>query len=150
MLAEDAAAPAPATTTQTPGEPVKEGAKQPEGGMWSMMLPLVLMLVVFYFILIRPQRKKEQERQKTREEMLKNMKKNDKVMTIGGMVGNVASITDEFVVLKVDEKNDVRIKFNRDAISKVLDKESGAGEGIEKSEPHRSDRRRARPLDRGR
>ena len=132
MLAEDAAAPAPTTTTQAPGEPVKDA--KPEGGFggMGMMLPLILMLVVFYFILIRPQRKKEQERQRTREEMLKSMKKNDKVMTIGGMVGNVASITDEFVVLKVDEKNDVRIKFNRDAISKVLDKEGGAGEGMEK------------------
>jgi preprotein translocase subunit YajC len=131
MLAEDAPA-APATTTQAPGEPGKEA--KPEGGLggMGMMLPLVLMLVVFYFILIRPQRKKEQERQKQRAAMLKNMKKNDKVMTIGGMVGNVASITDESVVLKVDEKNDVRIKFNRDAISKVLDKEGDTSEGIEK------------------
>jgi len=134
MLAEDAPAPpATTTTTQAPGEKTGDAKPQQDGGSpWNMILMLVAMLAVFYFILIRPQRKKEQDRQKQRGEMLKNMRKNDKVMTIGGMVGNVASVTDEFVVLKVDEKNDVRIKFNRDAISKVLDKEGDSGEGIEK------------------
>jgi preprotein translocase subunit YajC len=60
--------------------------------------------------------------------MLKNLNKSDHVMTIGGMHGVVASVTETEVVLKVDEKNDVRIRFGREAISKVITEEEVAGD----------------------
>ncbi|MBE3095642.1 MAG: preprotein translocase subunit YajC [Planctomycetes bacterium] len=86
------------------------------------------LFVVFYLLLIRPQQKKEKEKQKQRQEMLKHLTKNDHVATIGGMHGIVASVTDTEVVLKVDEKNDVRIRFAREAISRVVTDEGEEGD----------------------
>lgn len=87
------------------------------GDMQSMLAtwgPLVFMFLVLYFLLIRPQ----QKRQKTRAAMLNALKKNDKVVTIGGMHGTIAEITDDTVVLKV---NDVtRMTFDRSAINTVV------------------------------
>ena len=118
LIAEEAAPPA------VPGA---DGAQKPQSD-WSMFILLGLLFVVFYVLLIRPQQKKEREKQKVREEMLKNLTKSDHVMTIGGMHGVVASVTDTDVVLKVDEKNDIRIRFGREAISKVVTDEPQAGE----------------------
>jgi preprotein translocase subunit YajC len=117
LIAQDAAA---------PPEPGADGAQKPSD--YSMFILLGLLFVVFYVLLIRPQQKKERERQKQREEMLKNLKKSDHVMTIGGMHGVVASVTETEVVLKVDEKNDIRVRFGREAISKVVTDEPQEGE----------------------
>ncbi len=93
---------------------------------------MVLVFGVLYFLLIHPQRKKEKDRQKQREEMLKNLTKSDHVETIGGLHGIVASVTDTDVVLKVDEKSDVRLRFKREAISRVVteDGKDVAGETL--------------------
>ncbi len=87
------------------------------GGIIAMLVPLLFMLGVFYFLLIRPQRQQE----KRRQEMLKALKKNDKVVTIGGIHGVVANIRpdDEVVTLKVDEPGKVRMKVSRSAISRI-------------------------------
>ncbi|TDF97664.1 preprotein translocase subunit YajC [Paenibacillus piri] len=75
--------------------------------------PLVLMFVVLYFLLIRPQ----QKRQKTRSMMLNNLKKGDKVVTIGGLHGTILEITDDTVVLRV---NDVtKLTFERSAVNAI-------------------------------
>jgi preprotein translocase subunit YajC len=75
--------------------------------------PLVLMFVVLYFLLIRPQ----QKRQKTRGTMLGNLKKGDKVVTIGGLHGTILEISDDTIVLRV---NDVtKLTFERSAINAV-------------------------------
>ncbi|MBO9598424.1 MAG: preprotein translocase subunit YajC [Cohnella sp.] len=77
------------------------------------LLPFVLMFAIFYFLLIRPQQKK----QRTRGSMLNSLKKGDKVVTIGGMHGTISEITDDSVVLKV---NDVtKLTFDRSAINNV-------------------------------
>lgn len=77
----------------------------------SLILPLVLMFAIFYFLLIRPQQKK----QKTRNSMLGSLKKGDKVVTIGGLHGTIMEITDDIVVLRV---NDVtKLTFDRSSIS---------------------------------
>ncbi|MDP4095192.1 preprotein translocase subunit YajC [Paenibacillus sp. P96] len=79
--------------------------------IWGMVLPFVLMFAIFYFLLIRPQQKK----QKQRNSMLNALKKGDKVVTIGGLHGTIAEITDDIVVLRV---NDVtKLTFDRSAIS---------------------------------
>jgi preprotein translocase subunit YajC len=118
LIAQEAEAPPP-TTDQT----------QPGGG-YGLLIMMALIFGVFYLLLIRPQRKKEKQRQRDRETMLKNLKKSDHVMTIGGIHGVVASVTEDEVVIKVDEKNDTRLRMGRDAISRVVT-EAGqsAGEG---------------------
>lgn len=73
--------------------------------------PIVLMGVIFYFLLYRPQQKE----QKKRTEMLNNLKKGDKVVTIGGVHGAITGITDKIVTLKIAEK--VEIDISRTAVS---------------------------------
>ncbi|ANY72360.1 preprotein translocase subunit YajC [Paenibacillus ihbetae] len=81
------------------------------GGLLGLILPFVLMFVIFYFLLIRPQQKK----QKQRTAMLSALQKGDKVVTIGGLHGTIVEITDDIVVLKV---NDVtKLTFDRNSIS---------------------------------
>nr|WP_240762006.1 preprotein translocase subunit YajC [Paenibacillus thalictri] len=84
--------------------------------------PLVLMFVVLYFLLIRPQQKK----QKTRSSMLSALKKGDKVVTIGGLHGTIAEITDDTIVLRV---NDVtKLTFERSAVNAVSASSQAAAE----------------------
>ncbi|MBR4360672.1 MAG: preprotein translocase subunit YajC [Clostridia bacterium] len=67
----------------------------------GMLLPLVLMGLIFYFMLIRPQRKKD----KKVKEMLNNLKSGDRVTTIGGIYGTIVSIKDDTITLAVGQKN---------------------------------------------
>ncbi|MDQ0877988.1 preprotein translocase subunit YajC [Paenibacillus sp. V4I3] len=75
--------------------------------------PLVLMFVVLYFLLIRPQ----QKRQKNRNQMLGGLKKGDKVVTIGGLHGTIMEITDDICVLRVNDAT--KMTFDRSAINAV-------------------------------
>jgi preprotein translocase subunit YajC len=77
-------------------------------------LPLVLVFIIFYFLLIRPQQKKSKEHQ----HMLGKLKKNDEVMTSGGIYGKVTALTDNIVTLEIAPN--VRIRVNRPQISAVL------------------------------
>jgi preprotein translocase subunit YajC len=80
----------------------------------SMLVPLVLIGIIFYFLLIRPQ-KRERERQ---DSILKALKKNDRVVTIGGIVGTIVNIEpdSELVTLRVDDNS--RMVFLRSAIQR--------------------------------
>jgi preprotein translocase subunit YajC len=82
----------------------------------SPWFPAVLGILVFYFILIRPQKNKD----KTRNNMLANLKRGDRVQTIGGILGTVVEAREDEVVLKVDETNNTKLKFARSAIHKVV------------------------------
>ena len=73
----------------------------PVAAILQMVLPLVLMGVVFYFMLIRPQRKKD----KKVKEMLNNLKHGDRVTTIGGIYGTIVAIKDETITLAIGQKN---------------------------------------------
>lgn len=77
------------------------------------LLPFLLILVVFYFLFIRPQ----QKRQKERNEMLSALKKGDQVITIGGVHGTITDLNDETVTLRVSATT--QITFERSAISSV-------------------------------
>jgi preprotein translocase subunit YajC len=77
-------------------------------------LPLVLVFVIFYFLLIRPQQKKAKDHQ----QMLGKLKKNDEVMTSGGIYGKVTALTDNIVTVEVAPN--VRIRVNRPQISAVV------------------------------
>lgn len=83
-------------------------------GGWMSMLPLFLILIVFYFFFIRPQTKKNKDQKKFRAEL----KKGDKVITIGGVHGKVAEIKETTVA--IDVANQVRLIVEKSAI--VMDK----------------------------
>jgi len=100
-------------------------AGDPTGGL-GQFLPLVIIFGIMYFLLIRPQQQKEKERQ----EMLTRIKKNDHVLTTGGMHGIVMSVKDDEVTLKVDDAQNVRIRFARSAIAGIV----GGGEKPEITE----------------
>ncbi|MDX9834081.1 MAG: preprotein translocase subunit YajC [Desulfobulbus sp.] len=82
------------------------------GGMGAIaqFVPLILIFVVFYFLLIRPQQKKA----KAHQNYLTNLKKGDRVVTGGGIHGQITGLTDSVVTLEIAEN--VRIKLNRGAI----------------------------------
>lgn len=126
ILAEGAngAGPATGTKTEAPANGDKPESKSPD--MFStFLIPMLLMLGVLYFILWRPQRKKQQDERKRHEQVLANLKKNDHVLVSGGIYGVVISVGPESVTVKIDEKNDVRIRFAREAVLRVV----GDGEG---------------------
>ena len=76
-------------------------------------LPLVAIIAIFYFLILRPQNKKQKETQK----MLAALKKGDRVVTIGGVHGIIQSVKESTVIVKVDDN--VKLEFNRGAISSV-------------------------------
>ncbi|MEM8487133.1 MAG: preprotein translocase subunit YajC [Bacteroidota bacterium] len=82
----------------------------------ATFLPLVLIFVVFYFFIIRPQRKKEDER----KSMIEAVKKGDKVITIGGLYGNVTQIDESSLLVQVDTNTKLRVEKN--AIARVEQK----------------------------
>jgi preprotein translocase subunit YajC len=81
-------------------------------------IPLILLFVIFYFLLIRPQ----QKTQKKRQEMLKNLKKGDRVVSIGGIHGVIKEIDETIISLRVADN--LNLKFARAAIDRVLEEES--------------------------
>ena len=82
-----------------------------------MLLPFILMFVVMYFLILRPQKRKEKER----KALLSRVKKNDRVVTAGGIHGLVTSVREHEVILRVDDTKDVKLKIDRSAIVTVLE-----------------------------
>jgi preprotein translocase subunit YajC len=119
----------PAGAGQT-GQPPKGGEGGPDAGPspWLNVLPLVVIFAIMWILLIRPQRRQ----QKQRDQMIANIKKNDHVLTSGGIFGIVDQVKDDRVILKIDEKHDVRVRVAKTAITGV-EKVAGA-EGDTKPE----------------
>ena len=67
--------------------------------------PIILMVLIFYFLLYRPQKKA----QEARNEMLGGLKVGNRVITVGGIYGTIVSLTDEVVTLKIAEKVDIEV-----------------------------------------
>lgn len=80
--------------------------------------PMILILVIFYFLVFRPQQKKQADVRK----MIDGLKEGDNVLTTGGMYGTVVKIKDEVLTLQVGE--DVRIKVNRNYVAGLKDSEA--------------------------
>jgi preprotein translocase subunit YajC len=80
------------------------------GSPLGLILPLVLFVGIFYFLILRPQR----QRMKQQQDLMANIGLGDEVRTIGGVLGRIVSMDDENVVLEVEEG---RIKFSRRAIA---------------------------------
>jgi preprotein translocase subunit YajC len=79
----------------------------------SQLITIVLIIGVFYFLLIRPQKKTQEEHKK----MLESLKKNDEVITVGGIHGSIANVKDHTVTLKVDDN--VKIEVQKSSIASV-------------------------------
>jgi preprotein translocase subunit YajC len=80
------------------------------------MLPIAIIFIIFYFLLIRPQKKQQKEH----AEMLSALKKNDNVVTAGGIFGTIVNIQDDVVTLRVDDNT--RMKVQKSSISKLKKK----------------------------
>ena len=95
---------------------------------WANPQQLVMLLIfaVLMFFIFNSSKSKRNE-QKQREDMLKNMKRGDRVMTAGGILGTVVDVRDTDVVLKVDESTNTKIKFTREAIKRVVTDDEAAG-----------------------
>ena len=94
----------------------------PKGGapMPTIWIAFLIGIVVFYFVLFRGNTKGR----KQRTQMLANMKKNDRVMTIGGILGTVVAVKDKEVVIKVDETTNTKMTFIKDAIRTVVQEDT--------------------------
>ena len=88
-----------------------------QSGLTQILFMYVPIILIFYFLIIRPQR----QQQKKIKEMLANLKKNDEVITTSGIHGTVAIIKEKTVVLRVDEG--CRIEFDRESIAVVISTE---------------------------
>ena len=96
----------------------KDGAAPAQGGGFTMLIVMLgAMFFIFYFLVMRPQK----TQQKRLREMIDALRKGDKVVTSGGIIGTVAAVREKEVTLKVDEKNNIRMKFNKNAIASVLE-----------------------------
>lgn len=77
-----------------------------------------IMFLIMYFMIIRPQRRKEKERL----EMLSRIRKNDRVLTTGGIFGVVMNVKDDEVMLRIDDTNNVRVRLARGNVVGIVDK----------------------------
>jgi preprotein translocase subunit YajC len=105
LLAEDAA---PGGAQTAPGP----------AGLLPMLFPLVLIFALFYFLIMRPERRKQADH----KSLLESLKKNDRVVTIGGIYGVVSNVQrdDDRVTLKVDETNNTKLDVTFSSIARVL------------------------------
>ncbi|OWZ83444.1 preprotein translocase subunit YajC [Natranaerobius trueperi] len=88
----------------------------------EQFIPLIVLIAIFYFLLIRPQ----QKQQKQRKEMLDNLQKNDKVITIGGIHGTIKDIKGETLTLKVAES--LHITLSKFGVQSVVNEEANSEE----------------------
>lgn len=91
------------------------------GGLGNLLAPIGIVFAIFYFLVIRPQGKER----RAREQRIRSVGKHAKVVTNAGIHGVVVGADEDTVLLRVDDKNNVRIRFARSAIWQVQD----AGEG---------------------
>jgi len=93
-------------------------ANVPGPNLLESLFPMLAIGLFFYLILLRPQMKAQKEKRKQHEDLMANLKKNDKVVTIGGIIGTVAEVSDDRVTLKIDDNT--RMKFTRSSIQDLL------------------------------
>ena len=89
-------------------------------GGFSGFIPLILMFVIFYFLLIRPQQKKTKEHR----EMISRLKKGDRIITSGGLHGRITGVSDTTATVEIADK--VRVKISRGNVSQVVQSASPA------------------------
>ena len=110
-----------------------QGAGGTGGDLFAMLVPLIMIMAVFWFLLIRPQQKRAKEHQ----ELIRGIRRGDVVATSGGMIGKVARVVDDNEVL-LEVADNVRMRFQKQAISELRAKgEPVAAESDDSVEPKR-------------
>ncbi len=99
-------------------------AEDPNGFL-RMLLPLVIIFGLFYFIMLRPQKKKEDEFRK----LVENLKENDHIITVGGIHGVVTNVQRDAdrVTIRVDDSTGTKLRINTSAISRVITDDDSNG-----------------------
>lgn len=106
------------TVVADPNDPAAETTQRgPLGG--NMLLWIVLMFVIMYFFILRGPRKQKQQR----KQMVQSLQKNDKIQTIGGIIGTIVDVKGDEITLKIDESNNTKIKIVSSAIGRNLSKD---------------------------
>jgi preprotein translocase subunit YajC len=109
------------TTTTTQSDPnASPLAKKPNPFGGTQLIFLAMMFVLMYMLLFRGPRKKQQQH----KQMIQSLAKNDKVQTIGGIIGTVVDIKENEITLKIDESNNTKIKILRSAIGRNMSKDN--------------------------
>jgi len=106
----------------------------PQAGLFESMMPLVLIFGVFYFLLIRPQQKK----QKMHREMLGSIRRGDRIVTGGGILGTVVKVISDGE-LKVEIADGVKVRVDRGLVSSVIAKPEAADKASEKDDADEAD-----------
>ena len=107
------------STTQSDSNPQANGQEgKPANPLSSMWIFLPLILVMFFMFFRAPQKQKQQ-----RKKLEQSLEKNDKVLTIGGIIGTIVDLKEDEITLKVDESNNTKIKIRRSAIGRNLSKD---------------------------
>lgn len=127
--APSAAAPAPTHTAMTaaPGTTAPASSTPPakEPPFWASPMVLPLFLIAIFFIFMSRTKKKQE---KQAEDLRNNLKRGDRVQTIGGILGTVVEARDNEVLVKVDETNNIKIRFSRNAIHRVIVEDAAAAD----------------------
>ena len=100
-------------------QPTQPGQQPPP--VWTSLVPLVLLVVVFYFILIRPQ----QKRAKHQTEMLKSVRPGDKIVTTGGILGVVVTVKEKSVSIR---SADSKMEIAKSAITEIVERSGESSE----------------------
>jgi len=93
---------------------IAQAQAQPQSSLYSMLLPMVLIIVVFYFFMIRPQMKRQKELQKFRSAL----QKGDKVVTTGGLYGRIDEIKDNIIMLEIAPN--IKVKVDKSVVLKDI------------------------------
>jgi preprotein translocase subunit YajC len=107
-----------APVTSEAGEATGQGAAD-QGSPFSLIFLFVILFGIMYVFLILPQKRRE----KSHRAMLSELKKNDRVVTAGGLHGIVMSVKEGSVVLKIDDDKDIKVTVNTGSIAQVVPKE---------------------------
>jgi preprotein translocase subunit YajC len=111
----------PAAPTSPTGAPTGPAPAAPFGNFF--FIAIMIALLVFMFTNMRSQKKREE---RERNEMYSKLSKNDRVLTVGGIIGTVMSVKDNEVVLKVDETTNTKMTFLKSAVQRIITDEPSA------------------------
>jgi len=102
--------------TSAPATPATAPTPPPA---WTQFVPIVLIVVVFYLFFWRGKRNEDRKR----TDMLSQLKRGDRIQTIGGILGTVIEAREHEVLVKVDESSNTKIRFTRSAVNRVVEEE---------------------------
>jgi preprotein translocase subunit YajC len=116
-------------------------AASPTGGLFEMLVPIAMIFVVFYFLLLRPQQKKQKEMRA----MIDAVKRGDRVVTSGGILGTIVKVEEREVVLEIADNT--RVKLLKAMIVDVVARTGGAEAKGDAKDAKKDDKKPAEPAE---